>query len=505
MSSQDLVTYGWNMSNESGSKDQKPFLSKKILSVIDNNGSNYNRNEVQFTTISLSNNGMWTDYQQGYMSLPLVFTLTRTANETAISAEQAKNIVQMKASNLNIIDSISIDYNNQNTIQQTRNIAPFLVFKQHTTFGLNDVEIHGHHTGYRKDSSEDWTYVAAEGMKNNTPSTKPYHDMHPGVIEAKDVKAMGGNCQEVVGLSHVFYYDCIIRLKDLPFFEKMPMVRGANVKITLTLNQFDSTITVAGGVKRGIVMNLKGSYCPVMRCNDLVGDTNAIDDYVEELRCDVVKNGLGQEHTKTQCRLYVPCYTMPSSFEDQYVNLGSKKVLYTDIYFQRLRNLTKGNSFQALLTNSLARMKRLVIVPMLTADVNGTLKIEPQSSPYSSEPSTTSPYFIQNFNVQLSGSNVYQSAITYKYESFLDEMAGAYGVNSGKETGVCSSLISLKDYESNYGYIVVDLSRRYDYDDMTPLSVQVNGTVASPKALDLFCYIEYEKDITVDLATGQIL
>ena len=504
MSSQDLVTYGWNMSSESGSKQEQPFLSKQLLHVIDNNGSpNYSRNQVQFETISLSNNGKWSDYRDGFISLPLVFTLTRDAGH-AITADDAKNIVQMKASNLNIIDSVQIDLNNQSVVQQTRNIAPLLVFKQHTTYSLNDVEIHGHTTGYRKDSSEDWSYVVEEGMKNNNPATRPYHDMNTAVMSAVNVKMMGGNCQEVVnlGLSHVFYYDCIIRLKDLPFFEKMPMVRGANVKITLTLNQFDSTLTVDTDLKTGVQMNLKGSYCPVMRCYDLEG-SNARSDYVETLRCDVVSNGLGQTHTKNQCRLYVPCYIMAPSCESQYVGLGSKKVLYTDFYFQRLRSIQGG--FNSLISNALSRMKRLVIIPMLLASANGTLQIEPQSSPYTSEPSTTAPHFIQNFNVALSGTNVYQSAITYKYESFLDEMAGAYGVNAGKETGVCSSLISLKDYESNYGYIVVDLSRRYQYDEMTPLSVQVSGTVASPKALDLFCYIEYEKDVTIDLATGQIL
>jgi hypothetical protein len=490
------------MSSESGSKQEQPFLTKQLIHVIDNNGSpNYSRNQVQFETISLSNNGKWADYRDGFISLPLVFTLTRDANASIITPGDAKNIVQMKASNLNIIDSIQIDLNNQSVVQQTRNIAPLLVFKQHTTYSLNDVEIHGHTTGYRKDSSEDWSYVDEEGMKNNNPTTKPYHDMNSAVISASNVMSMGGNCQQVFGLSHVFYYDCIIRLKDLPFFEKMPMVRGANVKITLTLNQFDSEVTVASDEKTGVQMNLKGSYCPLMRCYDLVG-TNKRTDYVETLRCDVVTNG-AQTHTKNQCRLYVPCYTMPSSFENQYVGLGSKKVLYTDVYFQRLRNIQGG--FQSLLTNSLARMKRLVIIPMLSASANGTLQIEEQSSPYSSSPSTTAPHFIQNFNVALSGTNVYQTAITYKYESFLDEMDGAYGVNAGKETGVCSSLISLKDYESNYGYIVVDLSRRYAYDEMTPLLVQISGTVASPKALDLFCYIEYEKDVTISLSTGQIL
>jgi hypothetical protein len=60
----------------------------------------------------------------------------------------------------------------------------------------------------------------------------------------------------------------------------------------------------------------------------------------------------------------------------------------------------------------------------------------------------------------------------------------------------------MKDYHSNYGYIVVDLSRRYSYDEGTPLSVQIQGLVASAKDLDLLCYITYAKSITVDLSTG---
>lgn len=503
MSSQDLVTYGWNMSNESGHKDDKPFLKKELLHVIDNNGStNYSRNQVQFETISLSNNGKLCDYRDGYVSIPLVFTLTRDGGH-GIAAADAKNIIQMKSSNLNIIDAVSIDYNNQNVVQETRNIAPLLVFKQHTTFSLNDVEIHGHHTGYYKPSSEGWTY-ANEGMKNNTPSIKPYHSMDANVMTSANIKNMGGNCQEssVDGRNHYFYYDCIIRLKDLPFFEKMPMVRGANIKITFTLNQFDSSVTVAGSDKTDVTMNLKGSYCPLLRCNDLVAGTNNLAEYVETLKCDVVSNGT-QVHTKNQCRLYVPCYTMSPSFESQYLEQGSKKVLYTDVYFQRLRNTQGG--FQHLITNSLSRMKRLVIVPMLSSSSNGTLNIDEQSSPYSSCPCTTAPHFIQNFNVALSGSNVYQNSITYKYETYLDEMNGVFGVNSGKEAGVSSSLISLKDYESNYGYIVVDLSRRYNYDENTPLSVQISGTVASPKALDFLIYLEYEKDISINLATGQLM
>ena len=56
---------------------------------------------------------------------------------------------------------------------------------------------------------------------------------------------------------------------------------------------------------------------------------------------------------------------------------------------------------------------------------------------------------------------------------------GKFGINAGMEDGLSSSLISLKDYNSNYGYIVVDLSRRYDYDANSRIYTitQINGLV----------------------------
>ena len=140
---------------------------------------------------------------------------------------------------------------------------------------------------------------------------------------------------------------------------------------------------------------------------------------------------------------------------------------------------------------------------MLNKSANGSVSLgSPQESAFATEPSTCSPCFIRDFNVQLSGSNVYQQSISYKYEHFMNELNGSQGVDANQETGTSSSLISLADYVSNYGYLVVDLSRRYDYDDNTPLSVQIQGVVASAKKLDLMCYITYTKSMTIDLQTG---
>ena len=100
----DLATIGYSMSNESGQSMPVPFLKKELLYQIDNNNSvNYSRNQVQFETSSFSNSGKWFDFRDGFISIPLVMTITRDDGH-GISANVAKQLLQMKASNLSIID-----------------------------------------------------------------------------------------------------------------------------------------------------------------------------------------------------------------------------------------------------------------------------------------------------------------------------------------------------------------------------------------------------------------
>ena len=63
----------------------------------------------------------------------------------------------------------------------------------------------------------------------------------------------------------------------------------------------------------------------------------------------------------------------------------------------------------------------------------------------------------------------------------------------------------MKDYENVFGYFCVDLSRRHQEDDNTPLSLELFGSVESPKALDFLCIVEYEKDCQIDISTGQLV
>lgn len=499
---QDNVSFDWSMSGESADVASKPYLKKELLYVIDNNGSDdYSRNQVQFETVSLSNNGKWCDYRNGFISIPVVVKLEKKVGAVDLSLDQ---LLDIKSSNINIADSIAVEYNNQNVVQQTANISPYLVFRQHTTFSLQDTYINTH-TGYRKDSSALWEYATGTGITNNKKAymDNTYNFIKSNAVEVMtddDIKNKGENTFEPDTAGHIYYYDFIIRLKDLLFFEKIPMIRGANIRITINLNQFELQLKRLAGGNISVGKYLKGSVVPIVCQSDILG-ANTNDEI--ELSLKVVKNGLN--HVKKQCRLYVPVYTLNPEMEKSYLSLGQKKIVYEDVFVKNIKDVSVGQGFQELLTNSLSRMKRLVIVPMLSQSSNGNLTLTPQQSPFASEPSTCSPYRISNFNVRLSGSNIYNQNQDYTYETYLNEMAGCFGVNANQETGACSSMISLKDYNSNYGYIVVDLSRRYSYDDNTPMSVEINGRIESPLALDLLCFITFEKDLSIDLTSGSVV
>lgn len=496
---QDNVSYE-KSAQLNGDIAEKPYLTKELLYVIDNNNStSYSRNTVEFETIAMSNNGKWCDYSNGFISIPLVAVI---ASNTAFGAGDQENGLLMKNDYCNIIDSITIDYGNNNKIQQNSNISPYLTFKKHTTFSEGDVLVNGHTIGYRRDG-HNWTYENTGGIMNNTNALNPQsaqctsHSAQQQLVMGDNAKQAGDNVFENGGdvggtHYHVFYYDAILRLKDLMFFSDLPMVRGSNIKITLRMNQGEVSYTRAGGATTVFNSQLNGSVFPAMR--------RVLVNAVETVSVRVVQNG-NYLHEKKQCRLYCPVYTMSPDFERNYLSMGQKKITYEEVFMTRLR--AKSGNFQDVLTNSLSRMQRLIMVPVLSASDNGTRQIDPQGSPFASEPATASPNFIRDFNVQLSGSNVYKQNVSFKYETFLNEMAGVFGVNSNQQTGLNSSLIDQKKYNENMGYIVVDLSRRYSSDDNVPMSVQVQGNIQSPKALDFICYITYLKDTTIDLVTGQ--
>jgi len=166
MSTKDSLIFEDNLSTSSSDFADKPFLRKELIYVIDNNGSNdYSRNEVTFETVSISNNGKWSDYKDAFISIPMIVVTSQTAEH--LSVEDALNTIHFKTGNTIMIDSCSIDYGNDNVIQQSRNIHVYCVFKQHTEMSTNDLMINGYTKGYQKPSHK-WSYAATQGLTSDT-------------------------------------------------------------------------------------------------------------------------------------------------------------------------------------------------------------------------------------------------------------------------------------------------------------------------------------------------
>ena len=143
------------------------------------------------------------------------------------------------------------------------------------------------------------------------------------------------------------------------------------------------------------------------------------------------------------------------------------------------------------------------------AQNNGTRTIatpassfKPIQSPFSSEPATCSPYLISNFQCFISQNPIYPQFQNCSYEMFQNEMSN-FGMNANLINGFVSSRISYNHYIINMGYIVVDLSRRLPEDSKTSVSLDISFKIDSPLALDMYCFVEYEKSMTINLLNGQ--
>ena len=190
-----------------------------------------------------------------------------------------------------------------------------------------------------------------------------------------------------------------------------------------------------------------------------------------------------------------------------YLQNPVRKIRYTELKLAVLEKLS--GSFNVLAFPSESNVKRMIIMPFINREANGSyvsggntvVGFAPLQSPFASEPNNCSPYLLQNFNVAVSGVNLYMTNQNVpSYDLFATEMN--LGLNAGKEMGLSSCIISMNDYINNYGYIVCDVSRRLPQDGNSANTYYIQGTNKGLLALDLYVYVELEREISIDIFTG---
>ena len=206
--------------------------------------------------------------------------------------------------------------------------------------------------------------------------------------------------------------------------------------------------------------------------------------------------------------LVAPCYTFNPQYEQAYLSNVVRKVDYTDIYQYQVLNVpsnSSGGSFNNLITNGIAGLKSVLVIPFhspVAAVNNGISPL--QSSFDTAGGGTTSPLtFLNNFNVVISGQNALYNSDKYTYEAFLNQLLGCNGVNGSQVDGLSSGLISQIDFEAAYNYYYVNVERCLPIERGVSKSVNIIGQNMSAFAVDLYVFVEYSVAVQINIITGQ--
>ncbi len=570
--------------------DQSEFISKKWVYVNDNNSQNYT-SQIVLDSTPLSNAGGWINWSEGYIVMPLVVQLTSgLTTSLPVGTTLADWSWAFKSGFWHLINSMNVEFNNQNIIQQTPLTNVFRSFKANTSFSQDDLLNQGSSIGFYPDTACSWSYKSANsadgrGICNNRDATgliadvigtdKNYAYVN-NIFEGEQNPSsdFGASCSYNAGMSNRqewYGYDPVantdleqekvvggtacgtlyksfldraqstagslvwqvyakLRLKDLnEYFEKAPLLKGSTIRFYLNTNQAEMTWTqtqgnydpttgiyTAGNIALGSVNITGGLTNPLMVASNRIGcgTTNLISD-TYKLSVSIYKNNFS--HTTTAgasytggktalsaVRLYAPVYQFNPLAQQRYLQLApTKKVVYRDIFqYQFTQGIGAGENFNFLVSNGIPNVKSVLVVPYLNATANGGLSVSTLLSPFASTPATPDPIPLTNFNILVSGVNLFLNNQLYDYEQFRQELMSSNQLNGNLTTGLTSGLISEFMFSSGYRYYYGNCSRILPAEAGVSRSIQIIGQNASALTISLMVFVEFEKEMTIDIATG---
>jgi hypothetical protein len=578
--------------------DQSEFISKKWVYVNDNNSQNYS-SQVVIDSTPLSNAGGWINWSEAYMVVPLVvqltsldpdslpFTAGANLDDPAVSTTRGDFAWAFKNGFWNIINSMNVEFNNQNIIQQTPLTNVFRSFKAHTSFSQDDLLNEGSSIGYCPDNAGSWRYEEADsesgrGLVNNTdsprlvssttaggfaflstgvggvpetptggysgiqnPSSFPgtpyaYNDglttrqtwygYDAQVSSQKKINPLS-TCSQVYRSSKyqdqagnvVWRVFAKLRLKDLnEYFEKCPLLKGSTIRFYINTNQALTTFTTSAGDANGgdmtggaftntSVQVIGGLTNPLMLASRAVGNGgSALVPDTYQLSVSIFKNTFQQQTSVynagqsplSAVRLYAPVYQFNPLAQQRYLQLApTKKVVYRDI-FQYQFSVNAKDSFNFLVSNGIPNIKSVCVVPVIPGTANGGFTYSTLMSPFATTGGTPDPITLTNFNILVSGVNLFLNNQLYDYEQFRQELMSSNQLNGNLTTGLTSGLISEEMFSRGYRYYYGNCSRILPAEAGVSRSIQIIGQNASNVATTLLVFVEFEKSMTIDIATG---
>lgn len=140
-------------------KVTEPFSSRQMAYIVDQNNGSYQSGQILIDTSSLSNSGKYVSYQESYFVFPLVVAMYPDAASAKFDAAAGNWAVAFK-NGIQLIDSMSVEYNNTTIIQQTPYLNHYLSYKQLMSFSQDDIHKIGSSIGFYPDTLDAWNIAA---------------------------------------------------------------------------------------------------------------------------------------------------------------------------------------------------------------------------------------------------------------------------------------------------------------------------------------------------------
>jgi len=209
----------------------------------------------------------------------------------------------------------------------------------------------------------------------------------------------------------------------------------------------------------------------------------------------------------TAVRLYAPVYKFNPLAEQRYLSLTpTKKVEYNDFFQYQFSNIAPNTPFNFLVSNGLPNIVSVLCVPLINSAYNGVLNSATNTttllSPTTTTGGTPDPIALSNFNILVSGVNLFLNNEQYDFEAFNQELISSNQLNGNLTTGLTSGLISQEGFSKLYRWYYGNTARVLPSEEGVSRSVQVQGTNTSGVGIDLMVFVEFKKSMTIDISTG---
>jgi hypothetical protein len=530
----------------SAGDDKKEFdiINRRLFQLNDSNNLNYTSGEVTFDLASIANSGSYIDWKSSYLQIPTVLTVQDDVPLTGASEVNLLNAC-MKAY-YTILHSCRVTLSNMEVVSLQPNISMRIAYElaissstdmarlaEKLNYGLDDAtkfvysniaSAYGLGTCHTAISTAAPSLIMSQHTSNsgrlarmsatNYFLTSDKYDNLITAIQAKNlqlsycavnatnVRHFINNIQIPMAVIHDYFAKCPLASNSL---YSITFQVNAPASCALGYNAAAQDSKAVSSISTTSPFGLFPAQCsPLLTAQGYTGmATGAVS---TSLSVGICKSyDTTQPANSTTCSMFVSLVKLSPETESQYVSPAEKVKTFTYLDVQQYKfTVAPAASVQQQVVSSLSRLRKMVIIPTYSA--YGPIPTE-YKSPFSGvgSPFLSSPFSLPSqYNVAISGQNVYPSNLN-RVDEFYGEFC-QHSLNGSVQGSIVDFGISQNQYIHGYGAIVTDLARETTaaHDDIAK-NVVVSFTNPSLLSMDYICYVYYERVISIDAALGNIV